>query len=217
MEEAMSLAITLVIALILLLLLLVGAWRDIPRGLLALVATLFGTVLGGFWTERWGNELAARFDTGPSPIIGGIGILLISSVVLLIGYGGGIVLPPSPKLLTWQERVIGGALGLLNGIVLTGYLLRLSTYGNPGFAALIGSSALATLLYDGIPLLFLAVAIVGSSIIIGKGIVIALRNRATTPFIPPDSETPGSAPQITKAERRENQKRALEKIKDRTS
>ncbi|MDZ4718800.1 MAG: CvpA family protein [Roseiflexaceae bacterium] len=217
----MSLAITLIIALVLLLLLLVGAWRDLRRGMLALIATLFGAALSGFWGERWGNELASRFDTNPSPIIVAMSIMLLAGVALLIGYGGGILLPPLPKVRTWQQRVAGGTLGLLNGIVLVGYLLRIGTRDNPAFAELIGSAAPTQLLYDSLPFLFLATALIGGAIIIGKSAMLALRKRAAAPSSPLASRpvppaTPSSvAPLPTTAEQHENQQRTLDKINNR--
>lgn len=216
----MSLAITGVVALVLLLLAWVGAWRDIQRGLLALVATFFGIVLSSLWGERWGNQLAAQLDVASAPIVFMISSLLLASVALLIGYGGGILLPPAPRSLSWQRRAAGGALGLLNGIVLIGYLLQYSTHNNPGFAELIAEATPVQLLYDGVPLLLLISALVGSALIIGKQIILSLRRRKVPPAPPnlPSARPPATplagTPPPT-AEQRENQQRALEKINDR--
>jgi Colicin V production protein len=212
----MALAMTMVVALVLLLLTLVGAWRDLPRAALALGGTLLGVVLVDLWGAQWGAALAQRLRVSPASALFVAQALLLLGAAMLLGYGGGTLLPAQGDVPSWRRRVVGGLLGLLNGAVLVGFLLQYGAAANSGFAALVGQSALARLLHSGLPLLFALVSGAAGAAVIGRVIGASLRARqAAPPRVSYRREAPresGASP--ASVERRINQRRALDKVSD---
>jgi hypothetical protein len=217
----MSLAITIVLALLLLLAAGIGARRDLRRGALALGGTLLGATLGGFWSDLWGVNLSARLRIEPATAVALVGAILLLSVALLVGYGGGVLLKPARTPPTWRQMLIGGALGLINGCALLGYLLRFWSRANPSFTAQFATAPLAQVLHDGLPLLTLAAALAGGLSVVIAYAIRASRERSARPASvgpPRPSVAPPRPverpPAISTPEQLEKQRRALDKIND---
>jgi uncharacterized membrane protein required for colicin V production len=175
----MALAFTIVIALVLVVLGLVGYIRDLRRGLLALIGTLAGVSLVSFWAAPWGLALSGSFVGGdPQRMIFIVSCALLLWSALVLGYGGGMLLARAKDRPPLVQRLVGALLGALNGVLIVAFLLRFAVTSQPTFAAMIGSSPLAKILFDSLPLLFLGVAVVITLAVLVRGIVLFATGRA---------------------------------------
>jgi hypothetical protein len=214
----MGLALTVVIGLVLAVLGFVGYVRDLRRSLLALLGTLVGAILVNFWGDQWGASLASRFvnaDVQRITFYVNCAVFLWSALV--VGYGGGILLNRI-KDRSFQQRLTSALLGLINGVLIVGFLLRFASAKQPSFAPVIEANPLAKIIHDGMPLLFLAVAGLVTIMIIIRG-VFGLVSRGVTPPPPPKPvETrPATTPAPTSgapAEKRIGDQDVLKKVTD---
>jgi uncharacterized membrane protein required for colicin V production len=191
----MPLAFTIIIALVLVVLALVGYIRDLRRGLLALIGTLAGASLVSFWAASWAQALAGSFIGGDiQRLIFIVSCALLLWSALVVGYGGGMLLPRSKDRLPFQQRLAGALLGLLNGTLIVAFLLRFAITSQPSFAPIIQSSPLAKLLFDGLPLLFLGLAIASTLAVLVRGIVLFTTRQAPPATPPATPATSTSAP-----------------------
>jgi uncharacterized membrane protein required for colicin V production len=189
----MALAFTIVIALVLVVLSLVGYIRDLRRGLLALIGTLAGASLVSFWAAPWGQSLAGRFvGADPQRLIFMVSCALLLWSALVVGYGGGMLLARVRDRRPFQQRVVGALLGALNGVLIVAFLLRFAVASQPSFAAMIESSPPAKILFDGLPLLFLGVAVVVTLAVLVRGIMLFATGRAA-PAAPAATEAPATS------------------------
>ena len=213
----MALALTVVIGLVLVVLGFVGYVRDLRRSLLALLGTLVGAILVNFWGDLWGASLASRFVNADVPRITFYvydAVFLWS--VLVVGYGGGILLNRA-KDRPVPLRLVSALLGLVNGVLIVGFLLRFASAKQPGYAEAIQAHALAKLIHDGMPLLFLAVAGLITIMVIVRAVV-GLLNRGVTPppqrpAEPKPASPPASSPGAP-AEKRLADQDVLKKVTD---
>ncbi|HWQ12478.1 MAG TPA: CvpA family protein [Roseiflexaceae bacterium] len=190
----MATTLTIALAVVIVVPALVGYWRDPRRGMLALAGTLLGATLADFWAARWGQELAASLGGKPRvlALFTGYGALALGA--LLIGYGAGELLPPPPARPSLPRRLLGALLGLLNGVLIAGYVLRLAAETDAGFEQELRGVALARLVLDGLPLLFLALAAVLAALILARRMLLLIRQLAARPAPPPQQPTPPAAP-----------------------
>src|SRR5829696_8713360 len=174
----MALAFTIVIALVLVMLGLVGYIRDLRRGLLALIGTLAGVSLVSFWAAPWGLALSGSFVGGdPQRMIFIVSCALLLWSALVLGYGGGMLLARAKDRPPFQQRLVGALLGALNGVLIVAFLLRFAVTSQPTFAATIGSSPLAKILFDSLPLLFLGVTVLVTLAVLVRGILLFATRR----------------------------------------
>jgi len=193
--QIMALAFTIVIALVLVVLSLVGYIRDLRRGLLALIGTLAGAILVSFWAAPWGQALAGRFGgADPQGLIFIMSCALLLWSALAVGYGGGMLLGRAKDRPPFQQRLVGALLGALNGVLIVSFLLRFAVTSQPSFTAMIESSALAKILFDGLPLLFLGLTVAITLAVLVRGVMLFATRRATpaAPAVAP--ATSASAP-----------------------
>jgi hypothetical protein len=178
----------------------VGFRRDLRRGVMALAGTLLGAILVGFWGDAWGQFLTVRLGGSPQRmtfIASSLGFLL---TVLVIGYGGGLLLGPRERA-PFPRRLAAALLGILNGALVTAYLLRFGTLADAGFGEEVQAWTPARALHDGLPLLFLGVAGIAAALVLVRG-MIAFANRDRLPPPRPTVAQPQSAaaqPQSTAA------------------
>src|SRR5262245_5860027 len=166
----------------------VGFRRDLRRGVMALAGTLLGAILVGFWADTWGQGLAARLGGSPQRmtfIASSLGFLL---TVLIIGYGGGLLLG-SQERAPFPRRLAAGVLGILNGSLVTAYLLRFGALADAGFSEEVQAWAPARILHDGLPLLFLGVTGVVAALVLVRGLIM-LANRDRLPPPRPTATEP---------------------------
>ena len=191
----MALAFTIVIALVLVVLGLVGYIRDLRRGLLALIGTLAGASLVSFWAAQWGQALAGRFVGGdPQRLIFIVSCALLLWSALVVGYAGGMLLVRAKDRPPFQQRLFGALLGALNGVLIVAFLLRFAVTSQPSFAAMVESSPLAKILFDGLPLLFLGVAVAVTLAVLVRGIMLFATRRAAPAAPAAAPATSASAP-----------------------
>lgn len=117
-------ALDLPVAVVLLMFIPIGLWRGALREWVACAGIALGILLAEAAGTRWGESFAQL--TNMDPKLGSFavatGFFLASA--LLIGYGGGLALPYRPDL-SWSNRGLGALLGLGNGFLIIGGLLRL--------------------------------------------------------------------------------------------
>jgi uncharacterized membrane protein required for colicin V production len=191
----MALAFTIVIALVLMVLGLIGYIRDLRRGLLALIGTLAGASLVSFWAAQWSQALAGRFVGGdPQRLIFMVSCALLLWSALVVGYGGGMLLVRAKDRPPFQQRLVGALLGALNGVLIVAFLLRFAVTSQPSFAAMIESAPLAKILFDGLPLLFLGVAVAITLAVLVRGIMLFATRRAAPAAPAAAPATSASAP-----------------------
>jgi uncharacterized membrane protein required for colicin V production len=179
----MALALTIALAVTIAIPALVGYWRDPRRGVLSLAGTLLGATLASFWAARWGQDLARSLGGSESTMTLFISLGLLLAGSLVIGYGSGVLLPPNPKM-SFPRRLLGVLLGLLNGVLLAGYALRYAADSSAGFAEELIGIPLAELVREGLPLLFLGLAVTLAALILARRVVQLLRRPPRQPHAP---------------------------------
>jgi hypothetical protein len=188
----MSLALSICIALVIVVLGVVGYVRDTRRGLLALLGTLGGAALVDFWGARWGAGLAGGMlgDAARATFI--VNCLLFLWGTLIVGYGGALLLgrPAARPILT--QRMASALLGLLNGVLVVGFLLRYASAQQPNFAATVAATPVARYIHDWLPLLFLGIAAGATLLMLVRAVVGLLSHRVAPAAIPPKPESPPS-------------------------
>src|SRR5262245_24174463 len=181
----MALVIPIVALLVLVVFGLVGYWRDTRRGVLALAGTLLGAILVGFWGDLWGQDLAKRFVGGdPRTLTFIVNCALFLFAVLLVGYGGGLLLRRGKERPSFPQRLVGTLLGLLNGALIVGYVLRFATIKHPAAAETLLNTLVARVFHDGLPLLFLAVALLIAALVLVRGLLLIAGVGGTAPPAP---------------------------------
>jgi uncharacterized membrane protein required for colicin V production len=212
----MSLVIPAVAALVLIILGLIGYWRDTRRGVLALAGTLLGAILVGFWGEVWAQDLAKRFGGGdPRTLTFVVSCVTFLFVVVFVGYGGGLLLRRGRERPSLSQRLVGALLGLLNGALIVGYVLRFATNQNPATTQALLSTPVARIFHDGLPLLFLGIAIVVTALVLVRGLLL-IAGVGRTPLPAPTKPTTPAAPaQAKPVTPQERQRELMEKIEKR--
>lgn len=152
-----------------------GLWRGIQRGFLTMLAILFAALLVDLWGSTWTLQLRDQFQiedvTGLEWLTT---IIAFSLITLILGYGSGLLLPRPkiPKRMTLNERLIGGLIGVLNGMLMTAFVLR---YGialrPPAFAATVSSEIILSLLHAWLPWYILGSALILHLLIIYRAVV----------------------------------------------
>jgi hypothetical protein len=216
----MSLALTISIALAPVVLGLVGYALDTRRGLFALLGTLMGAQLAEFWGARWGAALAGGLAGEPLRATFIMNCVIFIWGALLVGYGGGVLLGRLKDRPTFPQRLGGALLGVLNGALFAGFLLRYATAQETDFAATVRATPVANILRDGLPLLFLGLAAAITLLALARSIS-GLVGRRAAPVPAPSAPTPASASAAAPApaagpERRVDERDVLNKVNDAT-
>ncbi len=167
------------------LLILPGIW-GIRHGIGSSLFALTGTLLAAVLVTLWGSWIRER--TGSNDGMG-MGLAAISGVFLaiafIVGYGGNAVFtrPPKPgpsgEPAPLKNRVLGGLLGVLNGLLIFSFLLRYAVdLGNPDISAVVGAASVLWLwiVYTWLPWYILAVSVIVSIWIIARLLVRLIRN-----------------------------------------
>jgi hypothetical protein len=216
----MSLVITIVVVLVLVVLTLVGAWRDLRRGVTALAGTLLGALVSSFWADRWSTELVEHYAALDGRLITFVlSSALLAGTALLVGYGGGSFFPPPLARPTFVQRLLGALLGALSGVILTGYVLQYGAASSKGFEVTVLEAPVTRALYNGLPYLFLAMAgFTGLAVVLRAAIAWLLAARRAAPAAPAAAsppatgDTPATPAPAALHERQVNQSRTLDKI-----
>src|SRR5262249_44046394 len=99
----------------------IGCWRGATKEVVVTAAIFAGAALASSWAKPWGSDLAnltgLRADV--AQLVVAAAALLSATVVL--GYGGSALIG-SPRV-SFGERLAGGVLAAINGLLLLHYLL----------------------------------------------------------------------------------------------
>jgi len=117
-------ALDLPVAVVLLMFIPIGLWRGALREWVACAGIALGLLLADGAGTRWGEGFAQFANMDPKLGTFAVATAFFLASVLLIGYGGGLALPYRPDL-SWPNRALGALLGLGNGFLIVGGLLRL--------------------------------------------------------------------------------------------
>lgn len=155
-------ALTIGVATVIALLGLVGLFRGVRRGLIALAGTLLAAVLVDLWQDRWADWLRESFrPEQPALPTFLLTASIFIGVTVVIGYGGSTLLPrpgPNAKSAGLPDKLLGALVGALNGALLVSYLLRYAAeiWADEGLAAAVAASPVADVLNAWLPWFILA-------------------------------------------------------------
>lgn len=140
---------------------LLGLWWGVQRSLLALVGTLLGVVLVELWGPTWGAQLQAWVKSDdPAGLAWPATASGFLIVVLILGFGSAVLLPRSGKSKGAGEHFAGGLVGILNGLLITGFLLHYGTaLASEAFITTVQTTQLLTMVRDWLPWYVLAVVL----------------------------------------------------------
>lgn len=209
----MTLAVTIGSAVLVLGFALMGALRDLPRGVLALTGVLFGTALVSLWGMPFAQELGRRFGNTDTALLQRFASIVLFGVSTLLGVGSGMLLPHGEGTLV--ARLVGGLLGVFTGALAAGFVLNYAGARNEVFVTDVRASPIGAVLHDRLPLLLLAGAGVVLLAIILRLVVSLLANRTSAQATPSttSSTSTGAAPaQAAKV----NDQGVLNKIREQT-
>lgn len=154
--------LTISVAVVLGLLGLLGLFRGVRRGIVALAGTLLAAVLVDLWQEPWAEwvRTSLRPEQPALPTFV-LTAAIFLTVALLIGYGGSLLLPRPPAdapPLSLLDRLLGALVGALNGALIVSYLLRYAAelWAGDELAAQVSGSVLAGVLDSWLPWFILA-------------------------------------------------------------
>lgn len=174
----MSILVTILVALAFLVLGLVGMLRGVRASLLAIVGTFLGVLLVDLWQEPWGEWVRAQLrPENPAFITWALTTGIFLLVVLIASLGSSVLLPTAPNGVkaknNLRERLAGGAIGLLNGALVSGYLLRFAQRGiaSDDFTALLASLPLLGILVAWLPWFILALIVANGLLILVRGAI----------------------------------------------
>jgi hypothetical protein len=111
----------------------IGAWRGgISEAFLG-GAILLGAATADAWAPAWGDELAELSGSGAATCRFLVAVVLLALVGGGLGYGAGALANRRPA--TLESRAAGGALGLVNALLILSFLVSfLTTFFNEGRA-----------------------------------------------------------------------------------
>lgn len=124
-----ELGLNIILGLVILMPGIIGARRGIYRGILTLVGTLFGVVLVDLWRPAWATSITDFFQADRQDVaLWLVVVLTFLAVVVVLGYGSGVLVAAEalPNRRSAGDRILGGLLGLLHGMMVMGYLLHYS-------------------------------------------------------------------------------------------
>lgn len=177
--------LTILTAVVLALLGLIGLFRGVLRGLIALAGTLLGAVLVDLWQERWADWLRSSVErtAWPSFLLTAAIFLLVA---LLVGYGGSLILPRAmlkAQSIGLFDRLLGAFVGALNGALIVSYLLRYAQeiWAEGEATALITASPVTQILDAFLPWFILAMVATTALFVVLRATLRIGRAMATRP------------------------------------
>ena len=129
----------------------VGLWRGAIRTAFGIAGLVLGIILAG----RYYEPLAAILSPGGASWAGiaAYAIILVATMIVAGVIGWVVARLVHITLLGWLDRLVGGILGVLLGLLLVAAMLAIVIKYLPGTAEAISKSALAGFLMAQFPLL----------------------------------------------------------------
>ena len=130
---------------------LAGLWRGIIKTAFGIAGLILGIILAG----RYYGPLAALLSTGGAGWAGiaAYAIILLATMIAAGVIGWIVAKLVHITLLGWLDRLVGGILGVVIGLLLVAAMLAIVSKYLPGSADTISQSALARFLVERFPLL----------------------------------------------------------------
>ncbi|MBN1484109.1 MAG: zinc ribbon domain-containing protein [Chloroflexia bacterium] len=142
----------------------IGLWRGFRREILVTLAGIVpGVMLGSLWGDAWASDLASRMQGQVDTFQGVFRLGSLVYILLLIGYGSGFFLPRR-QAAPFLQRLLGGLVGLLNGLLAEAFAFQyIQRYflGNEADSTL-QNALISSLLLKGLPWMFLGVVVIVS-------------------------------------------------------
>ncbi len=196
----MELTLLIIFGIVLIALAVVGGMRGVHEGTLALIGTLIGAVLVDLWHPVWYEWVRESLRPEiPAVPTWAIASTVFLGVVVLVGYGSGLLFPRQPRDdeigVPLRERIVGVLLGLLNGALVCSYLLRytIDILHNPEFDTVVATSVTLQTLYDWLPWFVMSVVFVLSVMIIARLVIRLLRKAMHARGLTPREDSIASA------------------------
>lgn len=185
----MTLAVTISAVVLILGLGLLGALRDLPRGIVVLAGLLFGALLVDFWATPLARDLSERLGNPDLALLRRfVSISIFSAVIVVLGFGSGMLLP-TIRGSTVPTRLVGALIGLFSGALVAGFLLTYANIENPPFLIQVQASVIGRPLLEQLPMLLAAGAgVLGAAVIIAGLLRLVGGNRSVPQ--PPPKATP---------------------------
>jgi uncharacterized membrane protein required for colicin V production len=186
---------TILLAAVVVTLGVVGLFRGVRRGVVALAGTLLGAVL----VDLWRAPLAAGLEETIRPERPALPTFLLVAAVfvltaLVVGYGGSVMLPRQEPQLRPRSGLInpllGAMLGAVNGALIVSYLLRYAEqiWNDNTVLALVAGSQPAQILVSWLPWFVMALVSTTAVFVLMRLTLAMMRGRAATgpkPAVPP--------------------------------
>lgn len=209
----MGIALTISIGVVLFGLGIWGLFRGVQRGMLSLVGTFVGVVLVELWSETWVELLVEQLrpenEAEWTWAVTTLGFLVVA---IILGYGSSVLIPreEEPVYLTFNNRLVGGLIGVLNGALIVGYLIHytMETWRSAAFMETLDLSPTARLLYEWLPWFVL-----GSVLVFGIIVLVRLLVRLVIKLMEkgPSVSGPPEAPSVTSAGNRSEREQVISK------
>ena len=175
------------------LLFVLGWWRGIQREALTLCGILLGALLAEWWAPVWAeNNTILNRDPATLKAWISSGLLLFTSTFL--GYGGALLLPSRRRLAQGITRIYGALVGGLNGLLMTGLLMRYSIEQRAGEDVPVEATRFSLVLAERLPF-FLLWGVIGATIVVLFSLVTRVLVRIHKgPSVEPQASKEKSAP-----------------------
>jgi uncharacterized membrane protein required for colicin V production len=181
----MTILIIILMIVAFLVLTVAGGLRGVRASLLAMIGTFLGVLLVDLWQEPWGEWVRAQLrPENPTFYTWLLSTSVFFLVVLVTGLGSSVLLPePKPVAKAqrnMRERLAGGGIGLLNGALVSSYLLYFAESGmsDEDFQRLMSSLPGLNVLHAWLPWFILALVVTTTIFIVLRGSVRLSRNAA---------------------------------------
>jgi|GEM_PF-2429038 len=175
-----------------------GIWRGFVREILvSLAGIVLGVFAGSLWATSWGGAWASGLGMNEAVLKGIILLVSLYGIVLIIGYGSSLFLRRRPIPL-WQ-RLVGGLIGLLNGLVLAALTLSYIQDHFLGAApdSVLRKSLLSAALIDWLPVILAGIVLVVVLAVIVVAIVRLVR--FISRLVQEPAPAPAAAPVVVAA------------------
>ena len=181
-------ALDIVVAILLLAGGLLGLWRGLAREAMAMAGIWLAISITNEWAAGLAATLADALSVAGSRLEPVVTIGLFLSVVLVLGYGGAVLLPPHRPGRT--HRLLGLVAGVANGALLLGYGLTLARerLASAWWVSLGGESVVVTIVLALASVAVLVPVATLTPIVLGTMLARLMGGAPATALVAPEAE-----------------------------